>query len=536
VYAALLAAVLTAIGQLLGWAGVDVAAQVHRVDSFRSSGFSLWDFQWYGGHWTFDYSVGYPPLAALVGWRALTVISAAVAALAFDALARRHFATAGLVVSLIFAAGTLVQASIGQLPFLLGEAFGLCALWAGSRGRPALAGALAFAAGLSSPLAAAFTALAAAAWLIGLRGCPGGRRRTAAGLAIAGGALVPIAVTSVLFPGQGPMPYPVVDWAWEMAVACGIFLAAGRTERVIRAGAALFAIAATLSFAVPSPLGGNVGRLEDVAALPLAVGLLWLRPALVLGIATFPLVMSQWSPAWGAVESSSTVASTHKSFFAPLDAVLHRIQPGPAAGRIEVVPTEYHWESAYVAEVMPLARGWERQLDVADNPLFYEPGALTPAAYRHWLIDNGVQLVALPLAPIDEAGRAEARLVTSGLVPGLVRIWINPDWELFRVVDSPGIVSGPARLLSISDGSVLLNAEAPGSVTVRIRFNSDWTLSGGAGCVTSAGGRWIVVDVPGAERFRLSLSIGGDGAARCESAAARFGPATTAAAAIGAGS
>lgn len=58
-YAALLAAVLAGACQLFGWAGVDMAAQVHRVNVFRTSGLSLWDFQWYGGHWTLDYSVAY---------------------------------------------------------------------------------------------------------------------------------------------------------------------------------------------------------------------------------------------------------------------------------------------------------------------------------------------------------------------------------------------------------------------------------------------------------------------------------------------
>ncbi|MBV9659651.1 MAG: hypothetical protein JO337_00685, partial [Acidimicrobiales bacterium] len=113
---AVLAAVLVAIGQLLRWQGVDTAAQVFRVDSFRRSGFSIWDFQWYGGHWTLDYSVLYPALASVVGVALLVIVSAAIAAWAFRQLVR-PLGPGGEVASYLFAAGTLVQASIGQLPF-----------------------------------------------------------------------------------------------------------------------------------------------------------------------------------------------------------------------------------------------------------------------------------------------------------------------------------------------------------------------------------------------------------------------------------
>src|SRR5205807_1842526 len=101
-----------------------------------------WDFQWYGGHWTLNYSVLYPPVAAAVSVPVLTVLSATVAALAFDRLAREHFGASGRLVSLVFAVGTLVPSAIGQLPFLCGAAVGLSAFWAATRGRWVLAGVL----------------------------------------------------------------------------------------------------------------------------------------------------------------------------------------------------------------------------------------------------------------------------------------------------------------------------------------------------------------------------------------------------------
>jgi hypothetical protein len=518
--APVLAAVLVTIGRVLGWRGVDAAAQVHRIDSIRSAGFGLWDPQWYGGHWTLDYSVLYPLLASLVGVSVVAVLSAGGAALAFDRLARPHFPSGGMAASVLFAIGTVVQSSIGQLPFLTGEALGLGACWAFSRRRSAVAAGLALASSLASPLAGGFVALAMAAWALA-RWRAGDRASSlipAAAVAVA--AVGPVITTAVLFPGEGNMPYPAVDWAWEMVVAAAIWLAAGRAEPAIRWGAVLFMVAATCAVVVPNPVGGNIGRIEDVLALPLAVALLWTRWRVVLPLAVVPLVLSQWTPAWAAITTDPGQPSTHRSFFTPLDTALQRFSTEGPAGRVEVVPTEFHWEAAYVAPVMPLARGWERQLDVADNPIFYRSDQLDPVSYRDWLVNNGVRFVALARAPLDMAGQTEGRLVESGTVPGLGLIWQSADWRLYSVSGSPGIVQGPAVLVRASGDEVVIAARAAGSILIRERFTPDWTLSRGAGCVRRSPGSWIVVQVPGPESFTLDISLFARSQSGCAAVAA----------------
>ncbi len=528
--APVLAAVLVTIGRILGWRGVDAAAQVHRIDAIRHSGFGLWDPQWYGGHWTLDYSVLYPLLASLVGASVVAVLSAAGAALAFDRLARPHFPAGGMAASVLFAVGTVVQSAIGQLPFLTGEALGLAACWAFSKRRPAVAAVLALATTLSSPLAGGFVALALAAWVLA-RWRAGDRPASLVPAAVVIAAAVgPLIATAVLFPGEGDMPYPKVDWAWEMIVAAGILLAAGRAEPAIRWGAVLFMVAATCAVAVPTPLGGNIGRLEDILALPLAVALLWTRWRVVLPLAVVPLVLSQWSPAWAAITTDPGQPSTHRSFFTPLDTALQRYSAAGPAGRVEVVPTEFHWEAAYVAPVMALARGWERQLDVADNPIFYRSDELGPASYRGWLLNNGVRFVALATAPLDMAGQAEGRLVSSGTVPGLRLIWRSANWRLYSVSGSQGIVEGPAVLLRATGGQVTVAARAAGPVLIRERFTSDWTLSKGVGCVSRSPASWISVDVPRPEVFTLDVSLFARSQSRCAGVAAS-GPGSIASAA-----
>ena len=69
--------------------------------------------------------------------------------------------------------------------------------------------------------------------------------------------------------------------------------------------------------------------------------------------------------------------------------------------RVEVVPTGDHWEAYWLPRAgFPLARGWYRQLDIAQNPLFYEE-PLEPAD-----VPRVARLARRPLgAPARHAAR-----------------------------------------------------------------------------------------------------------------------------------
>ena len=81
------------------------------------------------------------------------------------------------------------------------------------------------------------------------------------------------------------------------------------------------------------------------------------------------------------------------SYYDPLLGFLDR-QAGPPF-RVEIPFTRFHREAFEVAPRFPLARGWERQLDMARNPLFYGGGILTGAQYYGWLRGNAVRYVAI---------------------------------------------------------------------------------------------------------------------------------------------
>src|SRR5437016_4975027 len=117
--APLTAGVLAVAAVVAGWRGVDVPAQLYRVGLFHRDGLVLWDSQWYGGHWTLEYSVIFPPVAGVLGIQVTEVLSAVAAALAFDRLVVGHFGERARLGSLLFATGTLAEVAIGQLPFLL---------------------------------------------------------------------------------------------------------------------------------------------------------------------------------------------------------------------------------------------------------------------------------------------------------------------------------------------------------------------------------------------------------------------------------
>ncbi|HEX3620991.1 MAG TPA: hypothetical protein VHT97_01610 [Acidimicrobiales bacterium] len=493
------AAVLATAALLMGWQGVDLPAQLYRVGLFHRSGLTLWDSQWYGGHWTLNYSVIFPPLAGVLGIRLTVILSAATAAWAFDRLVRDYVGPSAWIGSLLFAAGTLAQVAIGQLPFLLGEAFALSAFWAARHRRFRIAVPLGLAAVLASPLAGAFLVLAAASWLVASRP----RKRLGLVLLVA----VPSAVVlglGLLFPGQGVMPFPAIDFLQFAGMMVLVLVLIPRQDKGVRVAVAFYLAAVVGSFVLPTPLGGNITRLGECIGAPLVACLLWPHRRIVLAAMVIPLQVMQWRPAFATLPIDRRDPSTSAAYFTPLLQFLDgHEQP---LGRVEIVPTRLHWEAAYAAPAVPLARGWERQLDTADNPIFYTDGALQPASYHAWLVDNGVRYVALPDVALDYAADAEGRLVDAG-VPGLTLAWTDEHWRVFEVADSPGIAEGPAHLDLLDGDAAVLSATAPGAVLLRLRFSDRWAVAAGDASLKAAAGGWTELDVcrPGEVRLQVQL-------------------------------
>ncbi|HEX6745406.1 MAG TPA: hypothetical protein VF087_14360 [Solirubrobacteraceae bacterium] len=471
----------------------DLAAQDYRA----TLGLALWDNGWYGGHHMPGYSVLFPPLAALLGPRLVGALSAVAAAWLFELLVRDL--DGARVASLWFAVASVTSLVTGRLTFALGVAVGLAAVLAAARGRTGWACVLAALASLASPVAAVFVALAGAAWWLDRpRWWP---------VALATSALVPALALVVAFPEGGSFPFVGSSFWPALAAAVAVGIVVPREARVVRIGVALYAVAMVASFALSTPMGGNVVRLGALFAGPVLAALVWRSNRRALALLALPLLYWQWVAPVDDWARAAGDPSVHERYYAGLLGFLGAQRGGPF--RVEIPFTDNHWESRWVAPRVPLARGWERQVDRQRNALFYDDRPITAARYRRWLDDNAVRFVALADAPIDYSAAREAALVRSG-TPYLREVWHDAHWRVFAVAGARPLASGTARVTAVEPQRVRLTAARPGVVDLRVRYTPYWRIATGRGCVDEGPGGWTRLRLrrPGPVVVEASFALG----------------------------
>src|SRR3954447_4096705 len=369
-----LAVVLAAAYLVVQPPSADLAAQLYRTELFEREGFAIWDNAWYAGHHLPGYSVLFPPLGALFGARLAGALAAVASAVLFEQLVKGRFpgARAGAI---WFAAATAVSLITGRLTFALGIAIALAALLADQRRHHWLAALLAVLTALASPVAGAFLAMAGLAWFII------GRREPALLLTV--GALVPVAFLTIAFPEGGTFPFVPSSFWPALATTALIVWVLPAEQKVLRMGALLYGLALIASFVIHTPMGGNTARLGALFCGPLVACALWGRKPLALALVAVPLLYWQWvAPVHDWVRASDA-PSGQAGYYETVLRFLER-RPGEPF-RVEVPFTANHWEGYHVAKEVHMARGWERQLDVDRNALFYDGRPLTAARYRRWL-------------------------------------------------------------------------------------------------------------------------------------------------------
>jgi hypothetical protein len=493
----------------------DLAAQVFRTELFQDGGLGIWNGTWYGGHYTLTYSVLFPPLAALLGPRTVGVLAVIVSAYLFDRLVRDRWGESARWATLWFAAGVVTLLADGQLTFSLGVVFALATMRALQLRRPAPALALAAACALSSPVAAVFLAGVLVAGSIDL---PAGRRAPgvrADGIQVACLAFGLVLIPNLLFPGAGQFPFVFSSYV-AVPLWCGsaLFLTRrlGEEESELRQVLIGYALAATALWLVPNAVGGNAVRLGALFGGPvLAAVLLARRPRAPIWFVVLFLAGSLY---WQLNASVAQIArsvgdpSTKAAYFEPLARWLH--SHGGEGVRVEVPPTVNHWESAYLAPEVELARGWLRQIDTTRDDIFYaDDGELGGAEYRAWLQDNAVRFVALPDAPLDYSSVAERRLIL-GDPPYLRLRWANSHWRVYTVLDHAPLVepegTAAGRVLQVGRQGFTLDVIRPGEFLVRVSFTPYWSISRGDGCLLRRGD-WTLVHAAGPGVFHVGAEF-----------------------------
>lgn len=494
---------------------LDLAAAEYRSWLFGEEGFAVWNGNWYGGHHLPGYSVLFPPLGHWLGPRVVGALAVVAAAWLFERLAHAHYGDRAWLGATWFAAGAATTLFSGRLTFALGLVPALAALLALQRagagrdrarrdgdGRGWLVAALVLAAltPLASPVAALFLALAGTAYALG--------ERRARGIAVAAAAMVPVAALSVAFPEGGIEPFVASAFWPVLAFAAIALVLLPRAERTLRIGVVLYALGCTAAFLIDTPLGGNVVRLGALCAGPVAALVLWPQRKLALALLAPFALWWQWNAAVDDVRTASGDPSVHAAYYAPLLAELERRGAnGGADGRLEIPFTRLHWEARHVAPEIPLARGWERQMDLKANPLFYgeQTGAppLTAARYEAWLHENAVRWVAVPQGlRLDYSAQREAELIAAGL-PFLRPIWRSADWRLYELRDPTPLATPPARVTRFGTDGLTLAVPQAASVRLRVRWTPYWAVVSGDACV-APDGEWTRLRVRRAGEVRLA--------------------------------
>ena len=536
---ALLAAAMLAWNPQVG----DLAAQVFRAELFQHAGLAIWNGSWYGGHYTLTYSFLFPPLASLLGVGVVGGISVVSSSYLFDRLVRDRWGEPARWATLWFGAGVVTLLADGQLTFALGVAFGLASLRALQTQRPAWALVASAACALSSPIAAVFLAgvlLAASAseveWggrIRGWRGLGGAEnggeapaRRPPQGrdgspglaLGISAVALALTLVPNIVFPGSGQFPFAFTSFI-AIPLWCGSALyvtrGLGEEERQLRWVLAGYLVVSALIWLAPNPIGGNAVRLGALFGGPVLAAVVWARRPRVS--AWFLALFMAGGLYWQVTASVSQIArsvgdpSTSRSYFQPPSQWLRA--HGGAGVRVEVPPTANHWESAYLASQVELARGWLRQLDTTRDDIFYKDDSrLTDAVYRGWLRRNAISYVALPDAPLDYSSVAERRLILHD-PPYLSLRWSSPHWRIYAVRNPEPLVepigAAAAQTLWVGRQSFGLEVARPGDFLVRVNFTPYWSIKRGAGCLLRRG-EWTVAHAshPGIFRVSADFSVG----------------------------
>jgi hypothetical protein len=470
--------------------GRDFSAQLAHAELAESHWPELLDLRWYGGFNPLGYSVLSPPVMALLGVPLTTALAYVATVVLLAALLKGTAVArpvAGAITGAVCLTGNLV---VTRTTFALGLVLGLGALLALMSGRLRLTSGLSVLAPLASPVAGLFLGVAGGALFLS--------RRRRAGVTLAVSAMVPTIAISLAF-GNGGYQTFAAKQALVSVLACLAVTGLCWHCAVVRWGALLSAGLVAAAYLLPTPVGTTATRLTELFAAPVVVAVAGI-PLVALIAATASIVLLLPPVSITEVRERGDPALSAE-FYAPL---LQQLTARRAAGPIEVIPTQRRGETAFVAPVVAIAKGWSRQADTGRNAIFYD-GGLNAATYRKWLDDNAISYVAISQGPYDWSAPDEVALVRHGL-PYLQKVWWNQTWTLYAVTNPTPVISPSGQVVARDAVSLTVSLPDPGEYVVRVRWSRYLTASNGCMRPTEDGWSMIVVEHPGIAKIEGSFA------------------------------
>lgn len=492
--------------------GGDLAAHLYRTSLVRH-GILVWDNLWFAGQYPLaSYSILYYPLAAAVGNVALGVGGVVAAAAVFASITFREWRSAGRWPARAFAVLVAGQVFTAAYPYDLGMAALLGTVWSVQRRRAVVGVCCTFLTLGFSPLAFLFLVLVLAA--LALRH----RRPSRQALVIAGAVALAAALQVallVVFPSPG-IVYPYGTWRFLAGLgicALGVSLSLrGRGGWPLASIFLIWAAASVVTFAVPSPVGHNLVRADVflVSLMLTAAALADFRPRLLVIASVASALAANVGPYLAMIPDRSSSADASAAFWRPVVDFIHG--HSTADFRVEVIPTANHWEAYYLPRAhIPLARGWYRQLDMADDAALYAR-TLTPEAYRRWLRQHAVRFVVLPHLPLEAIdARREAALVRSSR-SGLTMVFRSQQATIYALPRATPLLTGPgpAAVTQLQSSRIVGYAVRAGSYDLRVRYAPYWSVARGSVCAAPgrAGMTTLRVMRPGRFTIQAAETVG----------------------------
>ena len=497
------------VGALLlafGPAPGDAAVHLYRT-LLVQRGDLLWDNFWYAGQYPLaSYSLLYYLPAAVVGNAPLVFGAAVVSTLLFASIVKQEWGDASLWPARIFGVCAAAPLFTGLYSYSFGFMMMLGAVRALQVKRAGVAIVLAALTLGCSPLAFLFLCLLLLSGVVA-------RRRVSSSTVQVGIALIAIAAFELfvlrLFPSRGVYPFHLVNLAAVLAVSIVGVLLARRAHNggPILAFFALWGAASIAVSIIGSPVGDNWTRLNEFVfpLMVLTAALARFRPRGLVVVALAGALAYNITPYLLLIPYRLDGRPATARFWQPaIDYVKAHSAPG---FRVEVVPTATHWESYWIPRAgIALARGFYRQTDIVDNPLFYKR-RLDPTAYRLWLRAEAVDFVLLPSTELDPVGaRREASLLRSGAA-GLKVAFRDRNWTIYRLDKPTPLITGPGRARVSVFGHTRIGGllSRPGRYLVRSHYMPFWEVSGRVCLLPSPNGMtWL--DASAAGTFSMTAS------------------------------